>query len=66
MDRFLNVKEVLEIVGISRMTLERKEKMGEFPKRIKITSRKIVWKESDIANWIRNNGKMNSNLNSHP
>lgn len=48
MDRFLNCDEILKIYGWSRSTLDRREKCGEFPKRIQLSPNKVVWPESAI------------------
>ena len=40
---FLNIKEVSKILGISVSTINRLIKKGNFPKKIKISPRKIVF-----------------------
>ncbi len=48
---FLLPPEVEEISLLSDVTRWRHEKLGQFPRRIKITNRKIVYRKSDIDDW---------------
>lgn len=50
--RFLRVKEIQEITGLSKTTIWRLEKCGKFPKRHKISSSAVGWLESEIEKWI--------------
>ena len=50
--RVLNVKDVVGITGLSKVTIWRKEKSGNFPKRINLTSRRVGWIESEIVGWL--------------
>lgn len=50
---FLSPSEVTVISRISAVTRWRQEKLGHFPKRIKLTSRKIAYRRSDIEEWSR-------------
>jgi len=54
-DRYLRHKEVLQLVGVSWMSLRRWERQGRFPRRHKIGVRTVVWLESEINEWIANN-----------
>ena len=54
-DRYLRHKEVLQLVGVSWMSLRRWEQQGRFPKRHKIGERTVVWLESEINAWIADN-----------
>ena len=49
---FLNIKEVSELLGISVSTINRLIKKGEFPLKIKISSRRMVFMRSQIQEWI--------------
>ena len=53
-DRFLREREVLQFVGVSKMTLRRWEQGGHFPARYKIGPNTVAWKESEVAGWIAN------------
>ena len=50
---FLRPNEVEKISLLSDVTRWRHEKTGNFPRRIKITDRKIVYRKSDIDDWTR-------------
>lgn len=50
---FLLTKEVTALTRMSDLTRSRLEKRGKFPKRIKIGSRKVAWRRSDIEDWAR-------------
>jgi predicted DNA-binding transcriptional regulator AlpA len=50
---FLRPNEVEKISLLSAVTRWRHEKTGNFPRRIKITDRKIVYRKSEIDDWAR-------------
>ena len=52
---FLTIKEVSELLRISVSTINRLIKRGEFPPKIKISSRRIVFMKHHIEEWV--NGK---------
>jgi len=43
---------VVGITGLSKVTIWRKEKSGNFPKRINLTSRRVGWIELEIMGWL--------------
>ncbi|MCG8435499.1 MAG: AlpA family phage regulatory protein [Gammaproteobacteria bacterium] len=52
-DRILSEKEVRQIIGgVSRTTLWEMQNRGEFPVRIRISSRRVGWRESQIREWL--------------
>ncbi len=51
-DRFLRVKEVEKLTGLSRTTIWRQEREGKFPKRDPISKNRVAWRESEINAWI--------------
>ena len=51
-DKILRNKTVLAITGLSRTTIHRLEKAGNFPKRIQLGARAVGYKESEIQRWI--------------
>jgi prophage regulatory protein len=53
-DRILRIKTVLARTGLTRSTLYRKMEAGTFPKNIRISTRCMGWRESAIAEWLRN------------
>lgn len=51
--KLVRLKRVLEITGLSRTTIWRLERAGEFPKCLRITDKSVAWLESDIQDWIQ-------------
>ena len=51
-DQFLSKASVIEQVGLSGSTIDRMEARGEFPRRIHISPRRVVWRQSDLQRWI--------------
>lgn len=51
-DRIILEQECAELTQISRATRWRLEKIGNFPKRIQISTRRIGWRLSDISIWL--------------
>ena len=51
---FLSIKEVSELLVISVSTINRLIKRGEFPPKIKISSRRMVFMKNHIEEWIKN------------
>ena len=49
---FLNIKEVSELLGISVSTINRLIKRGEFPPKVKISPRRMVFMKKEINDWI--------------
>lgn len=50
---FFTIQEVSEFIGISISTINRLVKEGDFPPKIKITTRRIVFMKNDIDDWIK-------------
>jgi prophage regulatory protein len=51
-ERILRQPEVEARVGLSRTTLWRLEKSGDFPLRRRVLSNTIGWLESEVDEWI--------------
>lgn len=51
--RILRFKQLRERVPFSRMHIDRLEKSGKFPKRVRIGENSVGWVESEIEAWIR-------------
>ena len=52
---FLNFKEVLELLGVSRSTLYKLSASGKIP-HYKPTGGKLFFKRTELINWISQNG----------
>lgn len=49
--KFLRIRQVMQLTGLSRMTIFRLELAGKFPKRRQLSENSVAWLESDIAAW---------------
>ena len=55
MDRILRTPEVVKLTGLSRTTIWRRVRSGDFPAPVKLgslASRSVGWRESEIEEWI--------------
>ncbi|HEX8583021.1 MAG TPA: AlpA family phage regulatory protein [Allosphingosinicella sp.] len=50
-DQFLRLPQVKAEIGLSRQTIDRLEKKGEFPKRHLLSPRCVGWWRSDLETW---------------
>lgn len=53
-NRILRFQEVIDLTGLSRSTIQRKEQAGLFPKRKQLGLNSVGWLESDIQQWLEN------------
>ena len=51
---FLNIQEVSNLLGISISTINRLVKKGDFPPKIKVSKRIIIFMKYQIKEWIDN------------
>jgi predicted DNA-binding transcriptional regulator AlpA len=52
MDRLLSRKQVREIVTISFAEIARREKRGDFPKKVRLSQNRIAYVEEEIQRYI--------------
>jgi prophage regulatory protein len=50
--RLLNISDVVAITSLSRRTLYAKSNAGSFPKPVKISQRRIAYREADVRAWL--------------
>lgn len=50
--RMLRIQEVIRITGLSRMTIYRFEKIGQFPNRRRVGRNSVRWLDADIDLWM--------------
>jgi prophage regulatory protein len=50
--RLLRFPVVRERTGLSRSTIWRLERRGEFPKHYRIAPNVVAWSEQEVSNWI--------------
>jgi prophage regulatory protein len=44
--------EVQEMVRYTRAHIDRLEKAGQFPRRIRLGANRIVWRQSEVLAWL--------------
>ena len=49
--KFLRIRQVMQLTGLSRMTIYRLELAGKFLKRRQLSQNSVAWLESDVAAW---------------
>jgi prophage regulatory protein len=49
---FLFLKELEQVTGLSETTISRMERKGAFPKRVKISARRVAWLKQDVLDWM--------------
>ena len=52
MTRIIRKPEVEKMVGLSGMTIDRREAAGQFPKRKRLGANSVGWVEAEITEWI--------------
>ncbi len=52
-EQFLTEKEVSKLSGLSRVTIWRMQREGEFPLRRQIGRRRVGWLRSEMEEWMR-------------
>ena len=52
LDRYIRIKELAKMLGISKQTIYRLIALEKFPKQIKLTERTAVWRLSTIEQWV--------------
>ena len=51
-DRFLRIREVLRVTGLSRATLYAMVSEGQFPSPVRLRARAVGWRASQVQAWI--------------
>jgi prophage regulatory protein len=52
MPQVLKIAEVSEMVGLSRTTIWRRERDGDFPQRLRLGGRRIGWNAGEVVAWL--------------
>jgi prophage regulatory protein len=55
--RLVPFREVAQRVALSRSTIWRLERAGQFPKRRRLSVNKVAWWEPEVEDWLQNRGK---------
>lgn len=48
----LSFDDLQRLVPLSRTTIWRLERQGEFPRRIRISTNRVAWLVSDVEEWL--------------
>ena len=51
-NNFLTLKQACELLQVHPQTIYNWRKSGDFPPPIRIGSRKLLWLESDLLDWV--------------
>ncbi len=52
-ERLLTIEQVMGITTLSKSEIGRRESNGDFPKRIKLGSKRSAWVGSEIEAWVQ-------------
>ncbi|MEM1235121.1 MAG: AlpA family transcriptional regulator [Pseudomonadota bacterium] len=52
-DRLLTVREVAERTRLSRATIYKMVRDGDFPRQVQIGANKVAWLRSEVEAWIQ-------------
>ncbi len=52
--KILRISEVLDLTGLSRATIWRKEREGTFPQRVQLGENSVGWKSDEVIQWLEN------------
>lgn len=52
MDRIIRAKELQQLTGLSRVTIWRREREGNFPKRVKLSVGAVGYRLSEVKEWL--------------
>ncbi len=53
-NKLLRLPQVVEITSLSKSSIYRREKAGQFPKRFSLGGNCVVWKSIEIDRWVKN------------
>jgi len=56
-EKLLPQRSVTQVTSCSRTTIYRGVRAGTFPAPIRITERRVAWRESDVQAWIQSRGE---------
>ena len=59
---YMDEKEVIHLLGISRSTIGRLMEKGEFPKKFHVSQRRVRWLREEVITWAKNRSKNSSPL----
>lgn len=51
-DSLVRLPEVRRRTGLSTATIYRKESLGQFPSKVRLSANVVAWYESDVGAWV--------------
>ncbi len=51
-DRFMRMPEVVAVTGLAKSTIRYCIEEGTFPTPVRLTTRAVAWRESQIRDWM--------------
>lgn len=57
-EKLLQQKDVSQVTSCSRATIYRGVRAGTFPAPVRITERRVAWRETDVQAWIQSLGEV--------
>ena len=64
--KILRTPEVIELTGLSRVTLWRLERQGKFPTRLRLSANAIGWREDEVIEWLKSRPRGRIHKHIHP
>jgi len=52
LDRFIRLREIVAVTGLSPATIWRRERAGDFPRRRQISPGAVGWLASEVQVWM--------------
>ena len=56
-DRLIRLTEVMALTGLSRSSLYRKKRAGDFPESVELGERVVAWWQSEVRAWMASRPK---------
>lgn len=58
--KILRMAEVVELTGLSRVTLWRLERDGRFPTRLQLSKNAVGWRDDEVMDWVQSRPRVAS------
>lgn len=56
--KILRIKEISELLSLSKSTIWRLRREGNFPEPLQLGPRSVGWYESDVMEWIKSRNRL--------
>lgn len=64
MSKLINLKQVQDVVPLSKSQIYRLMKTGDFPKSVKLGVRRVAWREDEVRQWAQSRPSSVANISS--